>query len=68
MYSHRRSVSFVGEDFRRTLTICNNFPWPVGVNVANVKMLPKLNVNAQLKIGNIVIGNPPPMATISKAE
>ena len=46
MYSHRRSVSFVGEDFRRTLTICNNFPWPVGVNVANVKMLPKLNVNA----------------------
>lgn len=46
MYSHRRSVSYVGEDFRRMLTICNNFPWLVGVNVANVKMLPKPYVNA----------------------
>ena len=36
-------------------------------NVANVKMLPKPNANAQLETGNIGTGNTSTMATISNA-
>ena len=32
--------------------VYNNFPWPDVGNVANVKMSPKSNANAQLKTGN----------------
>ena len=46
--------------------VYNNFPWPEGVNVANVKMLPNSKNNAQLETGNIGTGNISTMATISK--
>ena len=46
--------------------VYNNFPWPEGVNVANVKMLPNSKTNAQLETGNIGTGNTSTMATISK--
>ena len=44
--------------------VYNNFPWPEVGNVANVKMLPKPNPNAQLETGNIGTGNTPTMATL----
>ena len=46
--------------------VYNNFPWPAGGNVANVKMLPMANVNSQLETGNIGTGNTSTLATISK--
>ena len=53
-------------DYRYTPAVYNNFPWPGGVNVANVKMLPRPNTNTQLETGNIGIGNTSSMATIAK--
>ncbi len=54
-------------DYRYSKEIVyNTFPWPEGVNVANVKMLPKPNSNNQLETGNIGTGNTSTMATISK--
>ena len=54
-------------DYRYSKEIMyNTFPWPEGMNVANVKMLPKPNSNNQLETGNIGTGNTSTMATISK--
>ena len=53
-------------DYRYTPAVYNNFPWPGGVNVATVKMLPRPNTNTQLETGNIGIGNTSSMATIAK--
>ena len=63
----RATCGRLKSDYRYSAKIVyNNFPWPGGVNVANVKMLPSPNANAQLETGNIGIGNTSTMATISK--
>ena len=52
-------------DYRYSAQIVyNNFPWPEVGSVANVKVLPKPNSNAQLGTGNIGTGNNSTMATL----
>ena len=53
-------------DYSYSPAVYNNFPWPEGVNVANVKILPNTNANTQLETGNIGTGNTSTMATISR--
>ena len=63
----RATCGRLKSDYRYSAKIVyNNFPWPEGVNVANVEMLPMANSNSQLEIGNIVTGNTSTLATISK--
>ena len=63
----RATAGRLKSDYRYSKEIVyNTFPWPEGMNVANVKMLPKPNSNNQLETGNIGTGNTSTMATISK--
>ena len=69
---HMAWLRAVGErlksDYRYSnKVVYNNFPWPEVGSVANVKVLPKTNPNAQLGTGNIGTGNNSTMATLISA-
>ena len=61
-----RTFRWDNEAFDKAHVHCVIIGFHAKGNVANVKMLPSPNANAQLEIGNIGTGNTSTMATISK--
>ena len=56
----RATAGRLKSDYRYSKEIVyNTFPWPEGMNVANVKMLPKPNSNNQLELATLELATLP---------